>query len=93
MNIMSLLFLYTFIGCNTDRPSSQKETKSEPVPTPKSDTKTEETLPTPKTKPPLQAAKEGFVATYLDIVIENTSKTDEEIRKLMMGANKMPSLR
>ena len=80
MNLMSLLFLYTFIGCNTDTPSSQKEIQNETAPLQNSETKGKEALAPPKTKKSLPAAKEGFVATYLDIVIEDTSKTDEEIQ-------------
>ena len=66
---MSLFFLYTIIGCNTDTPSTQKETnrKIDPVAS--------------KTKKNLPPTKEGFVTTYMEIKLENNSKTDDEIRK------------
>ena len=63
---MSLFFLYTFIGCNTDAPPIKKETKSTAVAS--------------ETKQPLPPTKEGFVATYMDIEIKDDSKTEEEIR-------------
>ena len=70
---MSLFFLYTLIGCNTE-PNGQKSSKSDSEPS-------KIKLAPSKTKPPPPSAKEGFVAAYLDIVIENTSKTDEEIQQ------------
>ena len=70
---MSLFFLYTLLGCNTESVEQKDLQKKSASPEPQT--------VSPKIKRTLPPSKEGFVATYLDITIEDKSKTDEEIQK------------